>query len=114
MKVTKEKSVKSKLLLLVLGVMMMADYLLTWHGINNLGVIAEANFMMAWLFEVNFLLSFALRLIMVLFVLWIINLTHKYGDRYFKLMISFAIALNLVVMFLHCRWLYLVYSYSYM
>lgn len=104
-----KKAGLAKLSAIVLGMLMMLDYCLTWIGVNELGVIEEANPLMVWLFNIGFAPSLLLRVIMVSFVLYLIYVLSKFSDRLFKFTITLALTVNFAVILLHVRWLYLTY-----
>ena len=99
------KSDKSIMLLIILGVMMMSDYLLTWYGINHWGIIEEGNPLLKWLFEIDFTLSLIVRIIMVCLVIVAIYILHKKSERAFKFVILFGITVNFIIMLLHFNWI---------
>lgn len=101
----KNKNDKSIMLLIILGVMMMSDYFLTWYGINHWGVIEEGNPLLKWLFEIDFTLSLIVRIIMVCLVIVAMYILHKKNERAFKFVISFGITANFIVMLLHFNWI---------
>lgn len=88
-------------------ILIMVDYMLTYFGINYLGAIAEANPLLVNLFNLPFFYSFFLRLlhasIIVLICEYLLSLEYKY----YYLFMKFAIGVNLLIMLVHIRWIYI-------
>ncbi len=88
-------------------VLIMVDYILTYFGINYLGAIVEGNPLLVDFFNLPFIYSFFLRLlhasIIVLICEYLLSLEYKYYDLFMK----FAIGVNVLVMLVHIRWIYI-------
>ena len=80
------------------------DYVLTWIGINKIGIIEEFNPLMAWLFEIGFIPGSIIRILIIAFLLICFKLLKPY-KYYYKLTTRFAIAVNIIVQVLHIRWI---------
>lgn len=90
---------------ILLPTLMMIDYVLTWLGVREFGVISEANPLMGWMFDMPFYLSLLSRMVLV----FITNslFIYIYNQRYdkFDLAINFCILSNILVMFAHNHWI---------
>lgn len=86
----------------VLGYMMFLDFLLTYLGVVDLNVIEEGNPLLVWLFELPLWKAAALRIVMILGVLFILRRTEKYKDPIAK----FGLLVYAAVLFIHMVWLW--------
>lgn len=111
----------------LLFVLMMADYVLTFIGLDA-GVIEEANPFMIWFTELSWGWALVVRLLMFLFIVYLpMKLANKFKEKpinesgsalnkfftpscrpaFVKWFYRIGIAVNLAMMFLHARWIIL-------
>jgi len=91
--------------MLVLIVLIILDFLLTYAGIS-LGVIHEANPIMAWTFQLPFWQGFMIRIVGVIFVAIIFYALYKMNRKAYKKVLIFANTLNVFVLVLHLLWIF--------
>lgn len=105
MKLDREK--KSNKLNILVFTFIMLDFLLTYFGINNIGCIAEANPIMVCLFELPFIYSFLVRMVLGLFMYFLLKIIQEKGHKYYKKVITFALIANSIIMVSHIHWLFM-------
>lgn len=88
-----------------LFLMLMVDYVVTYLGIHHYEFIREANALFVWLFNLPFAQGFLVRVVGALFVTGLYQYIYMEGNKHYKKVITFALSVNIVIMFLHIRWL---------
>lgn len=96
---------------LVLVSMQMFDFLLTYWGINTLGVVREANPLMVFMFEINFPLALFIRVMSILTIYWLlVEIKSKHKESY-RNVVAMGIICNIFVMYLHYQWISFFYPF---
>lgn len=93
-----------------LFILMMSDFVITYLGINVIGVIEEANPILVWLFEIPFIYGALIRLFYSAFIAWLCMFIFDSRYKYYNAFINTALTINAVVVVIHARWIYLLLS----
>ncbi len=103
-------NVKHYVLIAVLVILMHVDYVLTYEGVCNLGVIYEANPMMRWLFEcesISYELGLLIRFLMTTpLIITLVYFEKKNYHKELMIALGFGISVNLFIMGCHARWMF--------
>ena len=91
--------------IVLLMVLMFIDYIATYIGVNVLQCISEGNPLMVKLFDLPFYVSLVFRLAHMSLVYICLKYIKYKGHHSYKPIITFAICINLFLMFLHLRWI---------
>lgn len=83
--------------------MFLIDYILTYIGIQN-NIIVEGNPLMIWLFEINFINGFMIRIIMALIIYSLILYIKNHYKSYRQFIIFICIVYSSIIPF-HLYWL---------
>ena len=95
---------KYKKMNLYLFLLIIIDYLLTYIGIHNLGVVYEANPFMAWLFELPFSQGLLIRVLHAIFIITLSYFLYKNEYENYDVFMKFALGVNIFVLMIHFRW----------
>ncbi len=93
--------------LILIYTLMIGDYLITYLGVNILGIITEANPILINLMNISFYKALIIRLITCLIPIFFLKLIqHKYKkiDRYQKIIIS-LLYIQIIPYTLHLLWI---------
>lgn len=96
--------------MILLFILQMIDFGLTYWGIHGLQVLEEANPFMIWLFELPFLWSLLARLAILgalLGLIWFIKV--KAPHRY-KLVLGIGLAANFFIIGVHAKWIWMYFT----
>lgn len=91
--------------MLFLNVMILLDFLLTYAGIS-LGIVREANPLIAWTFDLAFWQGFMIRILGAIFVSIIFYALYKMNRKAFRKVLIFANTVNVMVLMMHLLWIY--------
>lgn len=97
--------------MILLSLLIILDFILTYTGINTYGVIEEANIFLIWLFDLPFAAGLTVRVFMTAVIMIPFCLLYKLNYSIYKKTLTAAYVINLIVMVLHARWIiFLLYS----
>lgn len=106
-KTRKKKRKKGRFSVLFLSLLMLADFLLTWFGVNTIDYVEERNPLMVWLMELNsFYLALACRLAIIIMVVLLSMVISKNDKKVFNQVVLIGIILNIGVLIIHLFWVY--------
>jgi len=91
-------------------VYIMIDFILTYFGINYIGCIEEANFVMAWQFDLDFVPAFISRIIIGAAIYLMYKFIQNNNEGYYKKIVIFALLLENYALILHFKWMILYLS----
>ncbi len=98
-------------LLFILFIAMIEDYIITYVGVNILGVIEEANYLMKGLFNLPMYIGLQIRIIMAIIPLLLLKYVEDKCPRRIKydLILKFLLFIQLIVFSMHGIWIYKYY-----
>ena len=90
---------------IIIFLLMMSDYLLTYVGINVLEFITEGNALMVWLFELPLFEGLIIRTLMGMFVYALLKIIQKLGSKHYQKVIKLIIVIEMIPHLLHLIWI---------
>lgn len=84
--------------------LIMLDFIFTYIGINKLNVIREGNPIIVWMFELPFLQALLIRLLYGFLVIILCVFICESQYKYYNEFIALALAVNILILILHLRW----------
>lgn len=89
----------------------MADYFMTYLGINYFHIIEEVNPLLVSFFNLPFLTSLLLRLVLAFIIIGSLRILYIYEHKYYKHIMLFAIVAYGSVTIMHLRWIVFLFTY---
>lgn len=83
------------------------DFLLTYLGVNYIGCIEEANYIMVCQFELSFAIALIIRIIVGTTIYFMYKFIQENAESYYNKIVAFALILENYILLLHIRWLIL-------
>ena len=96
---------------IVLYILMTIDFLYTYIGIRYIGVITEANPIMVWLFELDFLPALAVRILIMTVLVGLVCYIREIEHKWYSKLMGIVLIGNIFAIFLHLNWL--IYTLKY-
>src|SRR5690554_909764 len=93
----KKAESRYKIKVVILFLLMMMDYVITYIGIKGLMFIEEANPFMVWLFDIPFGYGLIIRLVYVSLIAFLCMYIYKMKYKYYNAFINIGIGINMVV-----------------
>jgi hypothetical protein len=90
-------------MIILLFILMMADYLLTYWGIH-IGFVSEGNGLMRWLMELPFVYGFLAKIIMSGLLLFPVLLARNHRKKIYKYALYIIFAAYGITFALHGYW----------
>ena len=100
------KRIIYKSLMILIGILMMADYMFTYYGVKIARCVEEANPFMRGTFEVGIVNGSLIRIFTIAFILGLMTYLYKLGKyKELEVLIFFGLSVNIYLMLVHYNWL---------